>query len=769
MANRFSELSTSTYQPLQLQEIMMIPMAKQQMHDQAQAESDQYASLTAKRLSQDASVVDTRLGELRGSADEISQNLLEHGVSRDTMARIHSLKREKEKEFSQQGLIGNAQANYETATKFVNDLAEKKERQAGWSPAQAKQWASAQVAGFKGTLDDTGGFRGFSGQELDEFVDSNKWINENMAQVAADTGVIGLGKYANVNAFTDAWKHGTVEQKTKEKIIQALQLRAQYDPKLQASLQQSAFWTGEKTPTNVGDWKIIKDSNGQNRQVFKPGSYFGMQLLGAAEGAKYRKETAQYNFVKDDMGFKLWSNNLDKKEAEALVTAANGNLSAIPPANYEELKNNFSLAQKEIANSSLKLNALADNIKKREKGNNDPLKDPAYQEMLQTHNESKAKYNNAQFNLENIMNKANANLNSGEKAMIKQHAIVSGQVDRIAAGMPGIVKDIRGIVTGEEGREAYAKRNLNKLGITDAELKNAGIKPGRLSYIDIVGNPKLMKGLILQKNGALSQKLTAPQLMMKVNHIEQRDRLHQRNAQNYIKDNPMAQDYKVYDGSAQGAFKSVVGGYQKQLTDTFEKNNGGGWNIANGGSSLNSIITKVRSEADDKGISFQVMPTDGVDTMGYPIEQVVITNKKTGETTTIPATRGAVGRSTQKQVGQALMNNPEFTDRGSRMVKNAEFLPEVQALGINQNSYKGKVIPGREVNGKYVFVEKEYLKDATVKGAKGSVGNEAVYRVKLIDKKDWDNNRKVTSDQASQSLGGVNDVIDVLNTMKYNQ
>src|SRR6476659_9147925 len=117
--NRFSDISTSTYKPLDLQTIMMVPMAKQQQHDTAQAAADEYAALTANRLAQDASVVDTRLGELRSSADAISQNLLEHGVSRDTMASIHALKREKEKEYSQQGLIGNAQANYETATKFV--------------------------------------------------------------------------------------------------------------------------------------------------------------------------------------------------------------------------------------------------------------------------------------------------------------------------------------------------------------------------------------------------------------------------------------------------------------------------------------------------------------------------------------------------------------------------------------------------------------------------------------------------------------------------
>lgn len=757
MANRFSELSTSTYKPLDLQEILLVPMAKQKLHDEAQAASDEYAALTANRLAQDASAVDTRLGELRGSADDISQNLLERGVSRDITARIHSLKREKEKEYSQQGLIGNAQANYATATKFVNDLAEKKERQAGWSPGQAKAWASAQVAGFKGTLDDTGGFRSFAGKELDEFVDSNKWINENMAQVAADTGVIGLGKYSSVNQFTDAWKHGTVEQKTKDKILKALELRAQYDPKLQASLQQSAFWTGEKTPTKIGDWKI-KDG----KEIFQPQSYFGMQLLGAATGAQYRKETDHYSFVDDKVGFELFKKGLDKKEAEALVTAANGNLSAITPAEYENLKNTLSLAHNEVTHNKLRLNALADNIRNRtDGGDKNPLNDPAYQSMLKDHNEGKAKYANAQFNLDNILRNANPNMNAGEKRMIASNAEVQGKINQVLDKAPGITQDKMG----------YYKKALSDLRITDADIKRMGLDPNN-KYIGSTlfgDNAKLLKGMILQKRGALNMGLNRQQLEEKVNHIEKRDQLSQKNAENYIKNHPAAQDYKVFDGSAQGAFKSTVGGYQKQLTDTFEKNNGGGWNLANGGSSLNSIIEEIRSDAGDKGVSFQVMPTDGVDTMGFPIEQVVITNKKTGETTTVPATRGSMGRSTQREVGKALANNPEFAERGNRMIKNAEFLPDVQSLGIHNDAYKGKVIPGQMVDGKYVFVEKEYLKDSRVPGGKGSVGNEAVFRVRLIDPKEWNNNHKVVGDQASGSLGGVEDIIDVINKMKYNQ
>jgi hypothetical protein len=232
--NRYTSLSTGSFKPLDLQTIMMIPMAKQKQHDEAQSAANEYAALQASSLEQDREAVTGKLESLRGEANKITATLLDRGVDRNTMAKLNELKRSKEKEFGQQGLIGNAQANYSSASAFVKDLTEKKERQAGWSPSEAKKWAQAQVASFKGTDAGAGKFNSFSGKELEDYVDTNKWINDNIAKVAADTDPIMLQKYGTVAQFETAWKSGTVEHKDASKIIKALALQAQYDHELQA-------------------------------------------------------------------------------------------------------------------------------------------------------------------------------------------------------------------------------------------------------------------------------------------------------------------------------------------------------------------------------------------------------------------------------------------------------------------------------------------------------------------------------------------------------
>lgn len=755
MANRFSDVTTSTYQPLSLQEIMMVPTAKQAQHDAAQAAADEYAALSAKRLQQDASAVDARLGELRGTADTISQNLLERGVSREAMAQIHALKREKEKEYSQQGLIGNAQANYETATKFINDLAEKKERQAGWSPANAKAWAMQQVGQFKGTLDDAGTFRTFQGKELDEYVDQNKWLNDNVAQVAADTHNIDLKKWGTVANFTDAFMHGQVEELDKMKIIKALMTRAQYDPKLQASLAQGQFFSPEKDATNIGEVKIVKDKNGHPHETFVPGSRFGMQLAGLAMGKAYRKEDMKYMTVDDKLGFEMMKRGLDKKDADNAVLSLQGQISDIDPINYETLQKTLSIADNDTNVKSQQLKMRYEQLKA---AGYDPSKDAKYKDMEKELEVSKTKLSNAKASLDNIMTNANKNMIPQEKAMLAEHGIVTNQIERIRSGIQSLGPRLEAAIKeGKDIKRDYLRKQFNDLGITPDVLKKYGVDPnGKNTYSDLIKNTTIMKGLLLQQRGALNKGLTSKQLYEKINHIEQRQKLASNNARAYIKDNPMSQGYTEYDGTDVGEYKSTVGAMVAQLDKSFESTSGRAWSKANGGGSLNKEIAEAIEAAKDDGVTYHVKPTNGRDSQGHPIETVIIKNKKTGETLySIPSTRGKDGEPTQMAVAKSLMNSDGFKKDGERIMLNQKYGKDLSRMGINQHSFTGGVLPGRTTaDGKLIYIDRENI------GRPGS-GNYA-FRVKLIDKSDWINNQKVTTYSQSNSLGGYNDIIDAL-------
>lgn len=771
--NRYSQISTSTYKPLELQEIMMIPMARQAQHDAAQASADEYAALTANRLSQDAPVVDARLNELRGKADEISSSLLEKGVDRNTMASLHKLKREKELEYGQQGLIGNAQANYTAATKFVNELAEKKERQAGWSPAQAKQWAQSQVTGFKGTLDDMGGFRSFSGKELDTKVDYDKWINENMAQVAADVGVTGLTSAGQVVNFTQAFREGSLETKTQRKILDALSLRAQANPDLQASLKQGAAFTGEKDPTNIGKFELVKDNKGHYKEVFKPKSAFGYQLLGAATGAAYRKETQNYHFVDDKMRFKLWERGLEKEDAEALVITTNGGLTTMDPIDYGKLGSILSIAENEFATKDLALKAKSEELIKQ---GIDPATDRHFQALSNEQAQAKAKYSNAKSNLENIMRKANPGTTQTTLDNFSKTTASKEQLNRIVSNAPKMLERGKGIFRGEDTLKEYYKTQLAKIGVSDKLLISHGIDTRYMdgSQLESMMKGPEIRGIMMQKRGVIDPNIRGKSLTNIVQQMGATENKYRKNAENYIKNNPMSQDFHVFDGSASGEYKGIVGGYQKQLSDTFLANNGKGWNIAHGGGSFDQDILDMGGKDN---IEVTVMPTDGLDDSGYGVEQVTIKNKKTGESITKLGTRGTHSNDTQQEIGKALYRSGTGQNKqyGYNMIKNPKLMPMVSSLGIHDDSYTGKVIPGLETSdGKLIYVERNNLKETKISGGAGDLAAPEGYsfRVRLIDKGAWNSNQKVVVPNRgtklpnggfeTTSLAGVQEIVDAL-------
>ena len=148
MANRYSKLSTSTFNPLTMQEIMAVPMAMQQQHDALQAEADKASLLEAQYSSADKEGAEARVSELRSKANNISSSLGDKGFNRSLLRDFTALKKETELEYGKNGYLGKVQANAVAQSKFVNDLATDKVRQAGWSPQEAKQWAQRQVSEF---------------------------------------------------------------------------------------------------------------------------------------------------------------------------------------------------------------------------------------------------------------------------------------------------------------------------------------------------------------------------------------------------------------------------------------------------------------------------------------------------------------------------------------------------------------------------------------------------------------------------------------------
>tara|TARA_R110000822_G_scaffold227017_1_gene359647 strand:+ start:22138 stop:24033 length:1896 start_codon:yes stop_codon:yes gene_type:complete len=134
MANRFSQISTSSFKPLSLEEIMAVPLSKQAQHDEASLALDEFALLEANSLDADKEYVKGQIGALQKESDVVSNQLLDSGVNRDLTNKVKMLRNRKNKEFSLTGKTGQAsaaynqyQANKESINKRVDLRADQKE------------------------------------------------------------------------------------------------------------------------------------------------------------------------------------------------------------------------------------------------------------------------------------------------------------------------------------------------------------------------------------------------------------------------------------------------------------------------------------------------------------------------------------------------------------------------------------------------------------------------------------------------------------------
>lgn len=648
--NRFSNLSTSTFKPLSLDEILMVPMARQKQHDDAQDMADKYSALQARRLDVDSEGVDARVNELRSKSDSLSDELLNSGVNRSLLNRFRELKRETEKEYSQEGLIGNAQSNYDSAMKFVNELATEKERQAGWSPAQAKKWASGQVAAFKGTSDEGGQFRHFSGQELTTKVDRNKWINDNLQTIASDQSEI-MRKYGGPHKFQTMLQENMVEEKDLEKIMTALQTRASGDTDLMQSLQQESFFTGEENATSIGDWKIVQDAKGNNRRMFVPSSSFGQQLYGASLGAQFRKQSLNTKVVNDPAGLALFKHGLDIQQADMLVRAANGEAKTITHENIDKIKNNAEMAKGEMNGWKAKLDS----------GNLDP-NSREYIELKDNYNRSMIKYNNLTERISGIQNQVKKTLSPNEKKLYD-------------AG-----EELSKLVEGKS--EAQSSKILRD------ELTNMGVDPDEAISTGGAGleSAKLQAAYFKAKGVSgdfLGSDTNANNAWAKVRDV--RNKM-ESNTKDYLENNPYSESAIELGGLGSGKYSSTIGAINKNLTDNFD---GAGYSIAYEGTSLNAYMA---DKYDEDKIVKEIRVTGSQDESGYPMESLIIKDKETGQVLeTKYVSRGNLGLPEQRKAAKALMNSgdPDQEQIGQQMAANIEFSPTVKSAGLRKGGKSG--------------------------------------------------------------------------------
>ena len=650
--NRFSNVSTSKFDPLSLEEIMTVPLAKQQQHNALQASADEYSALQSQRLGQDSEAVDAKLNELKGRSDEISNTLLESGVNKNLSSQFRKLKRDKEKEFSQSGLVGAAAGNYTSATSFVNDLATKKEQQAGWSPARAKAWAQGQVKDFKGTLNEDGTFASFAGAGLATKVERNDWINDNLKLVASDVSPASLKFAGNLDQFNKAFRSGKIDELEFNKIMGSLTSRAANDPDLLASLKQEGFFTGEDNPTNIGKWSIKKGPDGKNREEFEPGSSFGRQIYAAAQGAKFKNVTDDYKFLEDKAAWELHKKGLVTHEANELVRAAHGEANTITSGNIDRVRDNIGLALNEMTRQEGLLADYPGDKEGRE-----------YEELKSNHDNSKIQYFNLKSKIDNIERVATSNMSDNEK----KAGVIKEEIDVLLSEHGTIAK-----VLEAEGIEAEEIDTGFSSRPRDHRNLRRFYEARGLDVSDL-GNTNDFNSFVSGASGKRSKLIDK-----------------------YLEESPYSESYVEFGGIDSGKGTSEIGLINKNLTENFD---GANYSVAYTGESLNTILADTYS---GKKITKEIRTTNGYDEMGHPIEHLIIRDESGNVIESKSVTRGALGLVENRRVANSLMSNsdPDLAKEGYQMMANITYMPIIKSSGIRNGGDAG-IFSGKKavING----------------------------------------------------------------------
>lgn len=120
--NRYTNLTPANFNPLSLQEQMMIPLAKQKKHDALMADVAKSGVFDVNRLEVDDPLVSNRINELRGQFAGIEDELLEKGVSSGLTRRLLNLKRDRDNFLSNTGIGGKAEAAYKAYQQNVKNI-----------------------------------------------------------------------------------------------------------------------------------------------------------------------------------------------------------------------------------------------------------------------------------------------------------------------------------------------------------------------------------------------------------------------------------------------------------------------------------------------------------------------------------------------------------------------------------------------------------------------------------------------------------------------
>lgn len=122
--NRYTQITPSVFDPMTMQEIFSVPLAKQKRHDDTLAQLDNLGAFDVNRLSEDDATARAFLDKYQNDVDAQVNSILDSGVNGQSIRGVRALANRRNKWLSSDQEGGKMQANYQAYQDYKTTLDE---------------------------------------------------------------------------------------------------------------------------------------------------------------------------------------------------------------------------------------------------------------------------------------------------------------------------------------------------------------------------------------------------------------------------------------------------------------------------------------------------------------------------------------------------------------------------------------------------------------------------------------------------------------------
>lgn len=217
--NRYTRLTPSTFTPMSLEEMMMVPLAKQKQHEDILNNQDAIEAELSnmKRLSQDDPFVTEKIKSYKDQLEGISNSISKEGVNRETSRNFRKLFNNYKFDISDSGDLGRAQNNYNLAKQREAEFRKNIDRR--HSQTAISKLIDKGYKNFQGTLREDGSYNEFGNFGGPGFYDYRKEAVDILSRAAADGISVG-NSGSDIEFITDPSTGATMAQVTNSQLTE---------------------------------------------------------------------------------------------------------------------------------------------------------------------------------------------------------------------------------------------------------------------------------------------------------------------------------------------------------------------------------------------------------------------------------------------------------------------------------------------------------------------------------------------------------------------